>query len=185
MVTRSFAADRTQRQSHNRPPAVTGSAQQTHPGVIRLVMLLSLALTMLVLGVMGVARTQAVPQFVELPPAYLPGNPLPEGAIRAWSPNEEYMSMDDEIHFTLYSELHVIATTLVPAQSFTLGQLIVAWGTPSGIRQTSHTTYIYWGTRTAHVYAGSYQPQSQVLFVTYAAEPKSASPWRGFRRRNF
>jgi hypothetical protein len=49
----------------------------------------------------------------------------------------------------------------------------------------SATASIYWGTRTAHVYAGSYQPQSQVLFVTYAAEPKSASPWRGFRRRNF
>jgi hypothetical protein len=144
---------------------------------------------MVVLVVMTIARTGTIPQLPDLPHTYLPGNRLPE-AVSCYTVNDEHVPrcsithLDTEIHFVVDPETDTIIGAVVPALDYTVGELIMSWGTPDGIIQTPQTTYVHWGTRTAHIFTGSLQPDSRVQFVHYEAQPKSTSPWRGFRRRN-
>ena len=64
----------------------------------------------------------------------------------------------------------------------TYGDLILAWGTPSGFAQYGRDIDVYWGTQSAHLTTCSFRPESRVEFIIYApVQPVSVSPWHGFR----
>ncbi len=154
-------------------------------GLFQIVVVLSASSTLLIAAVMALTRIGSIPAPPELLPSYLPGNPLPEGTTCYVGSSEviprcSIHYLDQEIHFRVNAETQLIDTTIIPSHAYRLGQLILAWGTPDSISRTSHTTYIHWGPRSAHLYTDSAQPNSRVEFITYDLEPKPASPWRGF-----
>src|SRR5262245_45853278 len=55
-----------------------GAQPKQSPKLFGLVILLTLGLTITVLGVVSAARMQPIPQMPNLPQAYLPGNPMPQ-----------------------------------------------------------------------------------------------------------
>ena len=184
MLTRSVVVAR-----QGSVPAKQGApVQPGRPILVSLTLLVFLGLTLLLFGVVTVARAQTIPQIPDIPQVYLPGSPLPKD-ISCYTPSDEHTPrcsvsvLDQEVHLNLDPETHVIHSTLIPALEHTIGELILSWGTPSGIIQTSHTTRIYWGTRSAHLYTGAVQPDSQVQFILYDLEAPQTSPWGGFGRR--
>ena len=155
---------------------------------IILVGLVVLCLTLLISGVLLVARAQPVPRIPSLPQRYFPGNPLPDDVACYWPvgdhmPHCSINYRGKEIQFAVDAEMQVIDYTLVRAREYTLGELVVSWGSPSGIIQTFPRTYVYWGTRAAYL-TGALKPDSQVQFILYDRAPRPTAPWRGFRRRN-
>jgi hypothetical protein len=66
-------------------------------------------------------------------------------------------------------------------QDLTIGDLILAWGEPTGQTRYGYSADVYWGTRSAFVSSTpGFSPFSTVYFVTYRAELEQAGPWRGF-----
>jgi hypothetical protein len=160
-------------------------------GKLRLLSLIVLVwgcLTLIILGVVTVARIGTMPQLPDLPRSHLPGSRLPDEvscSTQGYDPTLRcsIQHLGHAVHFLFDADTQIITHTVVPARNHTLGQLILFWGTPSGIIQTPQTTYVHWETRTAYLYTGLYRPDSRVLWVVYTLQPKPASPWRGFRRR--
>jgi hypothetical protein len=145
---------------------------------------------MLVVGVMTAARTGTIRQLLDLPPRYFPGNPLPED-VSCYTHDDEHAPrcfdqlFGEEVYFNFDGNPRTILRTIIPAQAYTIGQLILSWGAPSGIRRNYYTIYVYWGTRSALLYTNSFQPDSRVEFILYDLEQQPTSPWRGFTYRRY
>jgi hypothetical protein len=156
--------------------------------LIRIAIGMTLCLMVLVLGTVAAARIEAVPQIRELPPAYLPGMPAPKD-ISCYTPPDEHLPRcvaqlwGQDVYFTFDVDTQIITYALIPAQEYTVGMLIAAWGTPTGITQYEVTIHLYWGFRSALLYANSLQPESPVVLIMYELSPQQASSWRGFVQR--
>lgn len=187
MLSRSFAVAAESRQSHLPSRVDSGVQPNRIPKLVSVAALMCFCLTMLVLGVMTAARTGTIPTLLDPPPRYLPGNPLP-GDVSCYTPGDEHMPrcfvqhLGDEVYFNFDGNTRTILRTVIPAREYTIGQLILAWGTPTGITQTHYTIYVYWRTRSALLYTSSFQPDSRVEFILYGLEQQPTAPWRGFRR---
>jgi hypothetical protein len=88
------------------------------------------------------------------------------------------------VYFNVDPETHLINRTVIPAQKYAVGDLIAAWGTPTGTTRNETNIYIYWGARSALLYTRSLQPDSRVDFILYDLAPHQASPWPGFTSVN-
>jgi hypothetical protein len=189
MVGQSLAADTALSQHDIRAREALRVQPDSRPRLLSIVTLISLSLSMLVLGVMSIARTQATPQLLDLPQAYHPGQALPDGlACYGYTSMPENSCAVDLPGNLIYLNLDAdkrITDAVIPALNYVIGDLILMWGTPGGIIQKPHTTYVYWGTRSAYVYTGSLRPDSRVQFILYDSEPKPASPWHGFIRHTY
>jgi hypothetical protein len=185
MFTQSFAVLDAAPHQQPVPSQVTVNVQRKRRATLfNGATLLMLCLTMLILAVVMVGRTSAIPPVLDLPQPYLPGNPLPRN-VSCRVPGGEHIECFAElsvhvIYFTFDEETRMIKRTVVPAWEYTLGQLIAAWGTPTGINRGDYTTYVVWNTRSALLYRSSIQPENRVNFIWYDLEPAQAAPWRGF-----
>ena len=105
---------------------------------------------MLVLGVVINARMVTVLHAPDLPQRFLPGNPLPaETAYTTLSDEHSprcvvYLS-DDDVYFSFDAETRIINRTVIPAQKYAVGDLMSAWGIPTGITRNETNIYIHWG----------------------------------------
>jgi hypothetical protein len=127
----------------------------------------------------------AAPHVPDLPQRFLPGNPLPGEAV-CMTLSDEVIGrcvvhlVDYDVYFGFDAEMRTIRSSLIPAQKYTAGDLVAAWGAPTGITWNETNIYLYWGTRSALLYTGLLQPDSRVDFILYDQQQKTASPWRGF-----
>lgn len=147
-----------------------------------------LCLTILVLDVTVVARVEAPSQIADLPKSYLPGNLLPKETICSatrWDSAPLCFAhlWDNYVYFDFDASTRMVIRTIMSGQKYRLGELLAAWGTPSGINWKNYGTYVYWRTRSALLHTGSIQPESRVGFIIYDLKQQQASPWRGFRQR--
>jgi hypothetical protein len=145
----------------------------------------SLCFTMLILLVATIARTEPIPRLLDLPQVYLPGSSPPEDMICApvdGVPSCFAEFRDLRVFFLLDFDERKIVAAVVPVPDYVLGQLIVSWGTPTGIQWNQHTVYVNWSTHWAIIDSASLRPDSRVHLVQYAPKQPAASPWRGFRR---
>ncbi len=160
---------------------------QRMPLRIKVISLLFLCLALLSIGVMSLARTQPIPKILAPPALYLPGNPLPELSKKEDCHHFAYIYLscyvnqsDQEIFFDYeLSSQKIIHTTHV-TNEYKIGELIVDWGTPTGMTQYGSFFIIYWGTRSAVLYTNSFQPNSRIASIGYDWKPQQSSPWRGF-----
>lgn len=186
MFTRSIGVNGELSQS--RKPAKLELAVQPKRRLwlIGLAGLLSFGLTLLMLGIVSAARMETMPQFVDLPQYYLPGNPVPK-EVSCTTQMYEYLDRcfiefgGHDVYFSFDANRKTIIRTLIPARAYTIGQLILFWGKPSGIDWKDTMIYFYWGTRSALLYTRSLRPDNRVEFILYDLEQQTASPWRGFR----
>jgi len=146
------------------------------PVLLELAASLVFGLTVLVAGVVTAARTGATRPLPDLPQRYLPGHPLPADVPSFILGFEAY-----QVYFDFDSQTRIITRTVIPATEYTVGQVLTAWGTPSGMIQRQTMTYLFWDTRAVLVYSSSVQPDSRVEYILYEPEPAQMLPWRGFR----
>jgi hypothetical protein len=184
MVIRSAALDSRPRLRTKPERIMVGSPVQLT--FLSLTGLTCLGFMMLVLGTMTTARSAAMPSLPDLPPAFLPGSLLPADFpcyvySSTYGPRCSVNIEGHQVYFDFDARTRIISNVVIPAQDYTVGDLILAWGPPSAIEQTPRTIYISWGTRTAYLYTNMLRPQSHVQFIIYEVEPQEGSPWLGFR----
>ncbi len=155
----------------------------------RVVLSLWLSQALLVLMVLALARRQPLAPVVEPPPSYLPGGLLPEATSCDFSNHKLRLCSAEVSHQVLYflidTDTRLIRRTVLRTGAYTLGQLIAAWGTPTGMTQRAGTTLVHWRTRSLVLYTTSLRPNRQSEFIVFDLEPPKGSPWRGFIRNGY
>lgn len=160
---------------------------QRIPLLVKVVAWVYLYLTMLVFGVLMVARLGTIPELLDPPQAYLPGSTLPQRVkgTDCFQPEYRYVSCRTEISgrnaYVLYDpSTRMIIHTAIEGGEHKIGDLVAAWGFPTGFDQQGGSIFIYWGTRTAILYTTSFKPDTRLTFIEYDFEQQHASPWHGF-----
>ena len=150
-------------------------------------------LLLLNVGVLAIARMEPIRQVLDLPQSYLPGQ-IPPDDLRC---EPSMVTIDPStvaiprcfVHFQGhvvfldfdYDERTIIRS-MIPARHYSLGQLIVSWGTPIGINWNRYTIYVYWQTRWVIMDNESFRPHSHIQSILYTPFQPPYSPWRGFRQ---
>src|SRR5262245_5616917 len=128
------------------------------PALLVLIFGLFLALALLVFITVAIARLQPLPQPLDLSASDLAGDISPQHCEIFW---DQYMPrcftvlLGLPVYLQPLTDTKTITRTVDTAQFFTLGQLVVAWGTPTGVLWQSGTIRVYWTTRSALLVAHS------------------------------
>ncbi len=77
----------------------------------------------------------------------------------------------------------LIARTTLLDPNKKVGELILAWGSPSGHQKLTLGNYVYWQGRYVYVAARDFGPQSNVSFIVFDNRPTNMDPWQGFVNR--
>lgn len=146
--------------------------------------------TLIMGGIIGVSRTQTLQAIKIPPPEYLPGNPLPSLSDNIACNNDDANQLNNlscwvhlpsqDVYFYYEARSKSIIRTILHANEYTIGALILAWGTPTGFDRYGTATVISWGTRSANLDAESFQPTNPVTVITYDLKPLKRSSWQGF-----
>ena len=157
------------------------------PLLVKVETMVVLSLMLTIFSVLNVARTGTISKILGPPRPYLPGNSLP-----LLPKDAECNHFENDIIFCIVHELgqgvyigyeastRMIIHTGLKTNESKIGELIVAWGLPTGFNQYDDSIFVYWGTRSAVLYTDSFRPESLVQFIRYDLEPQQASAWRGF-----
>jgi hypothetical protein len=154
-------------------------------GVAVVFVVLTLATTSLVYGTIVRSAPKHLPP-VDPPRQMLPGNPLPAQAICSWPPYASesmscHLSSDGQsFYFTYSAQQGIIIRTAMAVEDQTIGELITAWGPPSGVQIYPWTVLVSWDSRSVFVASRPFSPGNRVSFVRYTLEPESTGPWQGF-----
>lgn len=189
------------------PEGVAQVQPQTITIPIYPIILLAACLILCISLVTTVARTGQAPAVVEPPQRYLPGTVLPVGAYckvsaegYCYPPMDAhcnvpgdgrcftYRSYNGEaigkkVYLTVEIATGAIIQALIPATEYTVGDLMLAWGTPIGFSRSGRAITVYWNKRSAYLTTCSFRPESHVTWITYFSESVEASPWHGFNQR--
>jgi hypothetical protein len=188
MVTQSVVADTELSPKHNPLYVNRRVLSKRRLWPVSFATLVSLILMVVLLSVLALARMETGPQVPNLPPQYLPGSLLPSDVVCFLHSGEVVPRcsahfLDDDIYFSFDADTHVIIKSAIPARAYTVGQLILAWGKPSGSMGSDYIISVSWGTRSALLYTRSLRPDSRLEFIVYDAEAQAVAPWYGFGRR--
>ncbi len=159
------------------------------PIYLRLPIALCTGLAVCVGVAVAVVRTENLPQIVEPPASLLPGNLLPQSIPCTSSFERRFeckASQDGEIiYFTTDSSSHLIVYTSISARNQTLGNMIAAWGAPTGFARFGYALFVYWNMRWVYVSSCKLEPASPIEYIGYGlagsiAAEREQLPWRGF-----
>jgi hypothetical protein len=121
---------------------------------------------------------------------YMPGNPVPPGSYRDWQYAISYTQYcvarqipGENVTFDVSRRKNLITHTSVTSGKLTVGDLMLAWGQPTGYARNGFVFEVYWGTRSAYVVAKALSPYSPVVFVAYDLELQYQLPWQGLINR--
>lgn len=155
------------------------------PKLLRLVVGLFLSLMLLVFIAISTAHLQPLPQPFDLSPNDLAGDPSSQRCETSWYesvPRCNTSLLGLAVYLQPLTKTRTLTRTSDPSQFFTVGQLVAAWGTPTGVLLHARTMRVYWKTRSAMVHTHLLRPDSRVVFILYELDQPDISPWRGFRR---
>jgi hypothetical protein len=146
-------------------------------------------LTVAVLAAVTMRRTDAHPLEIGIPDRLLPGNPLPSSARCDWYTVNEHMlyctvtenGLSAYLSFDIDHQMIRSATLAV--QDKVVGDLILAWGEPTGFAKSGLSNQVYWGNRSVYLLSTPFRPDTRVGYVFYSLSPYTAGPWRGFVNR--
>jgi hypothetical protein len=158
------------------------------PLLVKVATMVVLSLMLIIFSVLNVARTGTISKILGPPRPYLPGNSLPllpkvaecnhfEDDIISCIVHE----LGQDVYVSYEKNTRMIVHTGLKTNESKIGELIVAWGLPSGFNQYDDSIFVYWGTRSAVLYTTSFRPESRVEFIQYDLDEQPASAWRGFR----
>ena len=157
------------------------------PLLFKVANILFLSMIPLTASVLIVSRMNVPSKIYTPPQAYLPGNPLPRFAGKDSCDKFAPINMvcngpvfGQKIYWYYELGTRRIVRTGISASEYTIGDLILAWGTPTGFDQYGTSIIVSWGARSALLVTNSFQPYSRVRFIEYDLEPYRRSRWRGF-----
>jgi hypothetical protein len=151
--------------------------------------LTTVSLIAILFGVVTPARSEVVTEpNIYVSSRFLPGNPFPGSAWCNWSSYtdgdlycEALNINDDTISFTFDPHRQLITYTTFSIPAITVGELILAWGLPTGYIPAGIGTKVTWQHRAIYVMSRVFAPSNKVSFVSYQLdEIKPTHPWRGF-----
>jgi hypothetical protein len=134
---------------------------------------------------------RALPAVAELPSQYMPGSALPLTARCRWNgygqgdivPCQDRLSRST-VYIAYDVERKIIIRALVSASGQSVGEMILAWGRPTGIRRYSRSAEVQWGIRSIFVSTYPFEPNNRSSFIFYDLQPDSATTWTGFASKN-
>jgi hypothetical protein len=151
--------------------------------LIRLVLLIVCGLTVCIGALILIARVGSIATPSGPPLSLLPGQPLPTTAQASeWTEETYTYSVQANgrlLDLTYDPRSRSIVQTVLAAHDYTIGALILAWGTPSSFDQAGRAVNVYWGARSAYLITCSLRPDSPVEFIAYSAELHQAKAWHG------
>jgi hypothetical protein len=154
--------------------------------IVTAILLTALFFLAIIFSAIGFAHSKA-PPVAQLPPALMPGNPLPNDASCVTGPYPSgnnlycYMMLDDTLVYFMFSSMQgTIERLSYSPRAGVLGDLILAWGTPSGMNRLTWAVEVHWGNRVVYVSDKPFGPESRIHYVAYNLMPDHAQPWRGF-----
>jgi hypothetical protein len=150
----------------------------------------ALGLSVVISSTIITARA-SLPKIAE-PPAYvLPGNPLPDDARCNWPPNRGGGVMychvnvgQNRVYLTYDPRREMIIRSSIEIDRQTIGSLMAAWGTPTGLKRSRWSVQIQWDSRYVYAYGRPFEPDNPIFFVFYSLEAEDNGPWTGFVNRN-
>jgi hypothetical protein len=124
------------------------------------------------------------PPSVNMPAELLPGNPLPAhtACIPTYSYAEQYCWSGD-VYFQYDMEAGEITHSSIYLydQGVTVGELVIAWGSPSGYRRDgADFINVYWADRYVYVIGKIFGPDNKVVLVAWDASTQLSTPWKGW-----
>jgi hypothetical protein len=124
---------------------------------------------------------------LDLPANLMPGNVMPRSCECSGPFTMSYevghcvvFLNGRKVYLGYEADRSIIARVSHSADNAPVGELVLAWGMPTGIKRTSSAIEVYWGKRSAYVTGGPFSPQSEVLFINYSLKDKVVPPWHGF-----
>ena len=178
--------------------------------VSRLMFILVGGAAAIIVCAVTVAHNGAAPTVIEPPPQYVPGHTPPDD-VRCGGDESDGESCyppldshcyesgnlgggcvssaviqynDQKIALLIDVAARTIELTSISAPGYSMGDLIQAWGTPTGFSQFGPAIDVYWGAQSAHLATCLFRPESQVDIITFYRTPAFAAPWHGFVRVN-
>lgn len=173
----------------------TQSTRDVRQPVAVIAIVTAVVLAILALGATLPARAQptalAEPStLTELPNEVRPGHDLPAQARCTYPPYGSLfigcrILISDHVYFITYHlKRRIITRTSIAIDGETIGQLILAWGLPTGIRRAGWMSEVHWGDRSVYVGARTFSPTSRTAFISFDLEPGQTAPWTGFTNRD-
>jgi hypothetical protein len=156
--------------------------QRRLPFMVRLSGLLACFLGLIIFGVVAPARLRPLAP-IEPPADLRPGNLLPAD-VNCLLPDDRYNSCtvrrDGKTVELLYdARTRQILRVEVPGAAYRFGDLILAWGVPTGYARSWYgcSVVVYWQTRAAYLYTCVLALTSQVMNVEFGLVVPPSSTW--------
>ena len=146
-------------------------------------------LAVAVFAAVATRRTTVYPLDIGLPDRLLPGKPLPSSAHCDWYMVNEhtlYCAVTEDgvsVYLSFDIDRQMIRSASLPVHDKVVGELILAWGEPTGVSKSGLSNQVYWGNRSIVLISTPFSPDTRVGFVFYSQTPYTAGPWRGFANR--
>lgn len=144
-------------------------------------------LTLTTTVVIKASRTDLQTAQVNLDPQFLPGSPRPDESYcdshMTWGDVQycnEFPNTEAGVSFAFDRRKKMITHTSTLGFGLTIGDLITLWGQPTGYRIGGWAVQVYWGNRSAYMVAGTFGPQSDIIFINYEYATDKSLPWSGF-----
>lgn len=174
------------------PHKITCGLRLRHLSVMmRIVTLIAVFLTLVIaLCLEMAANTKPSSKVIEPPPELLPGKQQFPQAANCEALHDGRFSCDVDVNGTdialTYNAItYRILYTFTSRPDQTLGDLMLAWGTPSGFARSGDATLVFWNTRAAYLTPRSFRPESLVKYVRYGDAEVPPLPWRGFVSQDY
>src|SRR5258707_9520621 len=168
---------------------VDAHPKRRHRIIVRLMMGIFTCLAALTLTLVGLARTRTVPQ-IKLPQQVLPSGLLPSTAnclLPLFHRAVCHVELEGkEVDLTFDTETGRTQRIGISGQDHLLGDLIRAWGTPTGLTRYGYgcSLIVFWGTSAAQVYTCVLHPNSPIAYIEYTVGQQPQSAWQGFSTHN-
>jgi hypothetical protein len=160
------------------------------PLVVKGIAAVYVGLTLTIFGILRLAQTAPLPTVYELPQAYLPGNPLPATVKVADCANFAHQKFSTPaevdgrtVYLTYIFEDRKIIRASVRSEDYNIGELVTAWGRPTGITRHGATILVSWGRRSVTLYTSFFKPDRPISFIAYDNDQPTSAAWRGFMNK--
>lgn len=172
------------------PSSSTANLGRWHiPFFIKAATFLWLGLMLLSLSVVAAARSRTMPKIEAPAQEFLPGSEIHQICSDPnWTCNHPVViGMSGLIRMSgrgidVYYRLSTnkIIRTIITTYSYEIGELIIAWGFPTGFYQSGTSIIVSWEKRSASLDTASFNPKSRIQSIVYDLDAIQRPRWRGW-----
>jgi hypothetical protein len=122
-----------------------------------------------------------------LPEQFFPGNSLSSTSDCMWPPyspgDTKYCRIT--LGYTTVFATYDVTRRMITRVSYsgngeTIGELIMAWGTPTGMKRLPWAMEVHWKNRVVYASLQPFNPKSRAVLIAYTLDNEAVPAWRGF-----